>query len=120
NIAKMFANWLPNTERSRAVGVMWLSARWGGAFTPLLVVWVLKFLSWRQAFMFFGMLGVVWAFWFYAWFRDYPHQHRDVNAAELELVPVAAGKDAGHPKVPWAKLMKSRTVWLLWIQYFCF
>ena len=27
NLAKMFTNWLPADERSRAVGVMWLSAR---------------------------------------------------------------------------------------------
>jgi len=29
---------------------MWLSARWGGAFTPLLVVWVFSLISWRRAF----------------------------------------------------------------------
>src|SRR5439155_12895277 len=65
NLAKMFTNWLPRDERSRAVGVMWLSARWGGAFTPLLVVWVLSLMSWRQAFAVFGAIGVLWAFWFY-------------------------------------------------------
>src|SRR5213594_4549136 len=59
NLARMFANWLPGDERSRAVGVMWLSARWGGAFTPLLVVWVFSVLSWRGAFELFGAVGVV-------------------------------------------------------------
>ena len=38
NLTKAFTTWLPPDERVRAQGIMWLSARWGGAFTPLLVV----------------------------------------------------------------------------------
>jgi MFS family permease len=120
NLAKMFTNWLPGRERSRAVGVMWLSARWGGAFTPLLVVWVFSFLSWRGAFALFGAIGVIWAIWFYFWFRDDPRDHPSVNAAELELLEEARQNSAGHLHVPWEKLLRSPTVWLLWIQYFCF
>jgi len=57
NLAKMFTNWLPSGERSRALGVMWLSARWGGAFTPLLVVWVFSLMSWRHAWSYWDYLG---------------------------------------------------------------
>ena len=35
NLTKAFTIWLPAQERVRAQGIMWLSARWGGAFTPL-------------------------------------------------------------------------------------
>ena len=120
NLAKMFTNWLPRDERSRAVGVMWLSARWGGAFTPLLVVWVFSLMSWRRAFEVFGAIGILWAIWFYWWFRDNPRDHKGVNAAELELLAETQQNSAGHADVPWAKLLRSRTVWLLWLQYFCF
>src|SRR3954469_7898103 len=34
NLTKAFNRWLPATERSRAQGVMWMSARWGGAAAP--------------------------------------------------------------------------------------
>jgi MFS family permease len=37
NVAKVFTTWLPARERVRAQGIMWLSARWAGAFTPPLV-----------------------------------------------------------------------------------
>src|SRR4051812_6455504 len=120
NLAKMFTNWLPADERSRAVGVMWLSARWGGAFTPLLVVWVFSFMSWRHAFELFGAIGIVWAIWFYFWFRDNPRNHPKVNAAELELLQGVERNSAGHADVPWRRFLESRTVWLLWLQYFCF
>lgn len=41
NITKAFTTWFPVAERVKAQGVLWLSARWGGAFTPLLVGWML-------------------------------------------------------------------------------
>jgi len=119
NLTKAFTLWLPKPERTRAQGAMWMSARWGGAFTPLLVVWVFSFLSWQNAFAFFGMLGVVWTAVFYLWFRDYPRQHPAVNAAELELLKENEANLGGHANVPWAKLVASPTVWLLWAQYFC-
>ena len=120
NLAKAFTNWLPARERSRAVGIMWLSARWGGAFTPLLVVWVFSLMSWRRAFVLFGIIGIVWAIVFFWWFRDNPRDHKRVNAAEFELLKETQHNSAGHANVPWRKLLASRTVWLLWLQYFCF
>jgi MFS family permease len=120
NLAKMFTNWLPQKERSRAVGIMWLSARWGGAFTPVLVVWVFSLVSWRRAFEAFGVLGILWAIWFFSWFRDNPRDHKKVNAAELALLHDTRHNSQGHANVPWKKLLRSRTVWMLWLQYFCF
>jgi MFS family permease len=119
NLTKAFTLWLPKAERTRAQGAMWMSARWGGAFTPLLVVWVFSFLSWQNAFAFFGMLGVVWVAIFYLWFRDYPREHPGVNAAELELLKENEVNLAGHAHMPWGKLIASPAVWLLWAQYFC-
>lgn len=119
NLTKAFTLWLPKGERTRAQGIMWMSARWGGAFTPLLVVWIFMLVDWRNAFAVFGGIGVVWAVIFYLWFRDYPRDHRGVNAAELELLRENETNLAGHAHMPWGKLLTSRTVWLLWGQYFC-
>ena len=119
NLTKIFTIWLPWNERVRAQGIMWLSARWGGAFTPLLVFWVMTFLNWRQAFLLFGTVGVVWAVVFYFWFRDHPRDHRSVNAAELALLDGAEVNAVGHGDVPWKRFLRSRSVWLLWLQYFC-
>ena len=119
NLTKAFTTWLPAHERVRAQGIMWMSARWGGAFTPPLVIFVFQFMDWRHAFALFGLLGVVWAVCFYAWFRDNPRDHKDVNAAELELLKEASVNAESHAHVPWGKLLRSRSVWLLWAQYFC-
>ena len=99
---------------------MWLCTRWGGAITPLLVVWVISFVGWRWTFAAFAVPGILWAVLFHWWFWDNPRDHKGVNAAELALIPDAAAKPASRPKVPWSKIVRSRTVWLLIVQYFCF
>lgn len=119
NLTKAFTIWLPVVERVRAQGIMWMSARWGGAFTPLLVVWVFSFVSWRHAFMLFGLIGAVWAVFFYRWFRDDPRDHPAVNPAELALLEEGRRNATGHSRIPWGKFLANRTVWLLWAQYFC-
>jgi MFS transporter, ACS family, glucarate transporter len=120
NITKAFTVWLPHDEQVRAQGIMWLCARWGGAFTPLLVIWVLSWpgVTWRLAFGIFGLLGTVWAVFFYRWFRDHPREHPSVNAAEMELLKGGDELASGHGDVPWRKLIGSGTVWLLWVQFF--
>jgi ACS family glucarate transporter-like MFS transporter len=119
NLTKAFTTWLPRNERVRAQGIMWLAARWGGAFTPPLVFLIFKIMTWRQAFVAFGAIGIVWATFFYRWFRDDPQQNPKINAGELELLQENRALAAKHGHVPWAKFARSRTVWMLCAQYFC-
>ena len=115
-ITKSFATWLPAAERTQAQGLLWTAARWGGAFTPLLVVFVLRFVSWRISFVLFGSMGIVWALLFYNWYRDDPARHPSVNAAERALLPKTS--QVSHISVPWRKILRSRSVLLLSLQYF--
>jgi ACS family glucarate transporter-like MFS transporter len=119
NITKAFTHWLPRSEWLRGQSLLWLSARWGGALTPLLVVWILSMVSWRAAFQIFGLLGIVWAIFFYRWYRDNPLEHPSVNAGERELLADVAQTDSRHAPVPWRTFLRSRTAWLLWLQYAC-
>ena len=79
NLTRAFSTWLRPEERVRGQSILWLGARWGGAFTPLLVAGVLAVVSWRVSFSIFAWLGVVWAVVFYRWFRDEPGDHPSVN-----------------------------------------
>jgi MFS family permease len=119
NLTRVFTTWLQPAEKVRAQAILWFCARWGGAITPLLVALFLKVVNWRIAFGVFGSLGVVWAVFFFRWFRDDPRDHPHVNAEERALLannpPVAR-----HDAVPWKRFCSSPTTWLLWLQYFCF
>jgi ACS family glucarate transporter-like MFS transporter len=118
NLTRVFTTWLPARLRERAQGMLWFAARWSGAFTPLLVAYVLELTSWRHAFELFALPGVVWAVAFYGWFRDDPRGHPSVNAAELAELPAPERSAIGGP-VPWRGLLRSGSVWLLCIQYAC-
>ncbi len=118
NITKAFSTWLPPAEKSRAQGIVWMSARWGGAFTPLLMAALFQMIDWRTAFQLFGCLGVVWAAVFYFWYRDNPKDHKSVNAAELEIIGDSIKMADDHGSVPWGRFAGSSSIWLLWIQYF--
>jgi MFS family permease len=119
NLTRVFTTWLPVRERERAQAILWLSSRWGAALTPLLVAYLLRFISWRRAFEFFGLIGIVWAVAFYVWYRDDPREHRGVNRAELAMLPPARETAVVHGPIPWRTLLRSPTLWLLCAQYVC-
>ena len=119
NLTKAFTVWLPQHERVRAQGIMWLSARWGGAFTPLLVILVLErdalalgLRPVRQSRR--GVGGV-----FLSLVSRRPREHPGVNAAELALMEGSHENASGHGDVPWGEFLSSGTVWMLWLQYAC-
>jgi ACS family glucarate transporter-like MFS transporter len=118
NLTRVFTTWLPASKRERSQAILWLSARWGGALTPLLVAYVLDYVSWRRAFELFGLLGVAWAVAFYWWYRDDPRTHPGVNSAELAMLP-PHGETAVVHSVPWRLLVSNTSVWLLCAQYMC-
>lgn len=118
SITKMYSVWLRPNEHAPAQGLMWTFARWGGAFTPPLVILVLQWFDWRGAFVLFGALGLVWCFFFARWYRDDPQQHPALNAAEKQLLLPLSAHAGSHTGVPWRRIFSSGSLWLLWIQYF--
>ena len=118
NLTKAFTTWLPKREKTRAQGIMWLSARWGGAFTPPLVRMVMSYVGWRNAFRIFGLIGIAWAVVFYRWYRNDPLENPKLNQAERDLLTQSSKLAAGHGDVPWGRFVRSRQVWMLCWQYF--
>src|SRR5262249_55869512 len=98
-----------------AQGSIWMCARLGGFFAPLVIgrlTWALG--GWRPAFWVLGGIGVSWAVVFWAWFRDRPPETPGCNAAERDLIangqpPV--GEASGHAWPPLGALLGSPTMW---------
>jgi sugar phosphate permease len=117
SLTRAFSRWLPARERGRAFGLTIMAAALGGAVTQPIVVSLLGVVSWRRAFVIFAFVGVVWALFWFRWFRDEPSDHPGVNAAELAVIgnqPVAAA----HPRVPWRRLLRNRSMLALCAMYF--
>ncbi len=109
--------------RHRSRVALGLHARWGGAFTPPLVLAAIGLIGWRFSFVAFAGLGLVWCAVFWFWFKDNPRQHTSVNDAERELhlesvtVSLDDSTHAGQKK--WLSLLLTPEVLILCLQYFC-
>ncbi len=142
NMARIQSQWLPFSARAKAGGLLWLLARWGGAFSPIIFGSMLRFFdhpefretlaslplmnvfqdvsSWRLTFFVSGLVGIIWCVAFFFWFRDTPQEKQSVNSAELALItegqPLAAEK---HLKTatPWKALFTSRSLWAMGLLY---
>ena len=119
NLTRVLTTWLPVRERERAQASVWLATRVSGAFTPLLVATLIGAFGWRRTFEILGVLGVIWAVFFYRWYRDMPAEHPAVNQAELALLPPPKDTALAHTGVPWRLIFSTPSVWLLSIQYMC-
>lgn len=117
NTSRSFAKWFPTNERGAAHGWVFMGTRMGGAITPPLVVALMTAVGWRRTFYLFGVLGVVWAWFWWRWFRDEPSQHPEVNAAELRLIQGDGTHDAEAPRFDWPKLLSTNLL-LVYGMYF--
>jgi sugar phosphate permease len=115
---RSLSRWMRPTERGFAQGVTHAGSRFGGAITPTIVAaGIIPFFGWRAAFYAYGVLGVIWAIAWFAYYRDTPEEHRGVNQDERELI--AGGvkrKSAG--KVPWGQILSHGNLWVLAVMYF--
>ena len=102
-LARLFRTHLTREERNSAEGVKAAAARWGAAITPALMAALYTWWSWRTVFAIFGALGVIWAAAFWRWRRDEPSPKH--------------GEDASP--ISWSRLVSSRSIWALGIQWFC-
>lgn len=119
NMAKASRNWFPYRERGQAQGLIWTFGRLGGAVAPVLIVFLASTdWGWRGAFLFLGMIGVVWLVGFNRFFRDRPEEHPGVNEAELAMTADSTLRTAPAP-LSWASILSSPTLWFLSIMYFC-
>jgi len=118
NTSRSFAKWFPVAERGAAHGWVFMGTRMGGAITPPIVVALMAAIGWRQTFYVFGVLGVIWAFFWWRWFRDEPSQHPEVNAAELALIRESAGHEpATSHAFRWSELLSANLL-LVYGMYF--
>jgi predicted MFS family arabinose efflux permease len=125
NIARSFSRWFPRIERGRANGVMFLGSRMGGMLSAPIALLLVRRWGWRASFVFFGLLGLLWALAWYAWYRDRPEDHPAVNSDELAWIRQDTADLHLRPsteveRTPWGALLRSRNLYAICAMYFAF
>lgn len=118
-------NWFPGSQWGMANGFLTAFQQIGGGGGAIVAGLVASHLTWRWTFAVFALPGLVWAAWFYCWFRDKPQDHSGVNAGELALLraPAEEALRPAEPElaepVPWGALLLSPALfWICFQQFF--
>jgi MFS family permease len=115
NRSASIAKWFPTTERARAVGLVWMASRVGGALTPFLVIPIQAAYGWRASFFLFGFLGIIWSIVWYKWYRDTPAEMPGVTKEELEEIGPPLSKS--HHGLPWRIAIRKGNLWAIMFMY---
>jgi MFS family permease len=125
NMARVQSRWLPANVQARSSGILWLVARWGGAFSGVILGAVLRWAGrahfyqpWRIGFFISGIAGLVWCVLFFPWFRDDPSEKSSVNEAELAHIRKFPMPEYVEEPVPWSGILTSTSLWALSLLYF--
>ncbi|MCE9533242.1 MAG: MFS transporter [Planctomycetes bacterium] len=139
NCARILNRWFPAESRGLPQGLLNTAALVGGAIAPFAAARCMDLLDrelapffiehfgaapvgWRWTFVLFGILGLIWAAFFWLVFRDDPAIHPKVNDAEREYIARGREKEGPsgpQPPVPWKIVLSSRNVWLLGLIVSC-
>jgi len=114
----LYRNWVPAAERSRAVTLLASAIPLGTLCALGLTGWVVTRFGWPMAFYSFGLLGFVWAFFWYRLVYDTPAQHPRLPAAEQALLAPVAAAASPAPRIPWERFARTPAVLALVFNHF--
>ena len=106
---KAIAEWFPKKERAFATGWFNSGANIGAVVAPLVVPWITLTWGWQAVFIFIGLLGFIWMF-FWWWIYELPENHKKVSREEIAHIHSdQADRETG--RIPWLGLLKYRQTW---------
>lgn len=106
--AKALSEWFDTQERGTATGWVWSSTCIGPCLAPPLLTLFMVHLGWRGMFILTGVIGLVLAACWFAFYKSKAQYMAETGRAEP--VPVAA-QTAKAPRMRWTALFKERNTW---------
>lgn len=104
----VISRWFEKHEVGKAQGYVWAASRMGGALTPFVVIPVMMWLGWREAFYLLGALGVVWSIVWYAFYRD----------KKTTDTPYIYKESNEKTSINWKEIVRNRQFWIICAMYF--
>ncbi len=83
-----------------------------------IIVWLIVNFTWHAPFIVFGLVGLVWAVFFWKFYND-PHKSKHINKAELDYI--TEGKEVNFDEkstIKWYQLLKYRNVQAMCLGFF--
>jgi sugar phosphate permease len=116
--ARAIGKWFRLSDRGKAIGVMWMSARIGGSLAPPFAMLLIGWVGWRTSFVVFGVFGAIWCAIFWRSYRDDPAQHPAATAADLAYARGNCPPTKMSESIPWRRILFSSNLLALFWMYF--
>ena len=115
----LYARWIPFEERTRSIAITNSGISVGTVFGYLVTTLIIASYSWEWVFYSFGMLGVIWFFFWQKNITSYPSDHKDISASELTLIIERAPAKSSAPKISILKLVTNLPFLAITVATFC-
>lgn len=128
-INSMIAWWIPPSERTRFIAIVFTGLNIGtvismplsGYFCDMTILG-----GWPLSFYIFGMIGFIWCIFWLAFVYDTPDSHPNISSDEKYFIEYYNGRktygrsNSRTPaKTPWIDFFKSMPLWSLVVVQFC-
>jgi ACS family glucarate transporter-like MFS transporter len=120
-IARASYSWIPMQERGLVQGINFSGSRIGAACALPTVAAMIELIGWRLSFVVLMVVGLVWAVFWYAWFRNDPSEHSGIEEDELDFILATRQQpeqEAKSSSISASIVARSTNMWLICCQYF--
>lgn len=76
------ARWMPASEMGKGTSWMVIGSATGAAVAPLIIIPIAQAFGWRAPFFVNGLIGLVWVFICFAWFKNEPSAMKGISTQE--------------------------------------
>ena len=121
----LYARWVPERERSRAVALLIGGIPMGTLFALVITGWLVTRFGWESVFYIFGVSGILWyLLWHYFGHND-PQTDPRCSTLEREFLTNnfqgldKQSKNNVPQHIPWKKFFSTPAIWALIINHFC-
>jgi MFS transporter, ACS family, D-galactonate transporter len=115
---RTLSDWLPRSERATGSSMFISGVALGSAVGPPGLAFLVSAYSWRAAFVATGVLSLLAAVIWYAWYR-HPLEDTRLAAAERELIMADQEPPSQDGRAPWSAIVRHRDIWAITAGYFC-
>lgn len=115
----LYARWVPETERSRAVALLIGGIPMGTLFALLTTGWLVDRYGWESVFYIFGGAGILWYFIWHLQGHNDPSSDPKCSEEEKILLKALEPNIEKSKSIPWKRFFSTPAVWALIANHFC-
>jgi ACS family glucarate transporter-like MFS transporter len=119
NSILVVSRWFPVSETGKALSWVGIGSQLGASIAPLIIVPIAALYGWRMPFFVIGSVGIVWVWFCFSWFRDFPSEMKSISTHETKMIEMSCRHSDRQHLVPWKLIFRNGTLWPLMLMYFC-